>query len=176
MRPVVLAGALALALVLFASREGGSAVSSKPAKREKPNRDMSLLVPAFRSKVDELLRRMAARGHDAMVWETYRGPARTAQLVAEGTGTALTMHALGLAVDIVERTKLWNASAAFWAALNTEALALGLVRVRHREADGVLRLDKPHVQAVPEAMRAQLAKLTPAQRDVALQRRYGVLA
>lgn len=138
----------------------------------KVDSDMAKLVPSFAARVRELLGRMARKGHSAVVWEAYRSQERAKELAAKGVGIEDSMHSLGLAVDIVDASLRWNASQKFWEDLHAQALELGLVRVRHRGKDGVLRWDLPHVQAVPERMKAKLAGMTVEQRDDAIRGRY----
>jgi hypothetical protein len=42
----------------------------------------------------------------------------------------------------------------------------------HRESDGVLRLDKPHVQALPGQFDAKLRALAPGERDAFVAKHY----
>lgn len=126
--------------------------------------DTALLQPAFRQKVRRLMARMLARGHDAIIWETYRTPARAMLMAKRGTGAKIRadgtipvgMHQLGLAVDIVSKSKLWSPRPAFWADLGAEAKALGLTW-----GGTWKRVDRPHIQAVAvakqNAMRALFA-------------------
>jgi len=120
------------------------------------DRDLNKLVPAFRERVVALLLRMQARGFDAMVWEAYRSPERAKQLAAKGVGIALSMHCLGVAVDIVSASKRWKAPATFWEALGEEAEACGLTwGGRWR------RVDLPHVQAVSVGEQAAARRMKP---------------
>lgn len=124
--------------------------------------DTAYLQPTFRAKVEALLARMQADGHDPLVWETYRTPARAKLLSDRGTGVKpradgsipIGMHQLGLAVDIVSASKRWTPPKAFWDALGKHAEALGLTWGGRWK-----RVDKPHCQAVPvkeqEAKRAE---------------------
>lgn len=122
-------------------------------------RDLDALVPSFRARVVKLLARMKARGYDVQVWETYRSPERIALLAARGTGSARSMHAYGVAADIVENDKSpWVANVpGLWQALGEEAEALGLTwggRWRRR--------DFPHVQAIPVAKQNAVRAATVA--------------
>jgi peptidoglycan L-alanyl-D-glutamate endopeptidase CwlK len=124
--------------------------------------DLEALHPTFRAKVEALLARMQADGYDPLIWETYRTPARAKLLSDRGTGIKpladgsipIGMHQLGLAVDIVSKSKMWTPPKAFWAALGKHAEALGLTWGGRWK-----RVDKPHIQAVPvreqEALRAE---------------------
>ena len=125
------------------------------------------LAPMFRSKVLQLLGLMGQKGFTAMVFESYRTDARAQYLYGfgrtydDGRGIVTnarhswtTWHGYGLAVDIVERGKLWNASDAFWTALRTLSWEIGLVSGDDWDRDGVpvtrdpdeSYSDKPHVQ------------------------------
>lgn len=140
------------------------------------NRSLLALVPAFREKVTTLLERMRARGLRPLVWETYRSPERAARLAGQGTGIALSMHSLGLAVDIVDAVKRWDASPAFWAALGAEATLLGLEWGGNDSWKTVKRPlgDRPHVQAGPatNAWQNRMRAATAAQREDILRRQY----
>lgn len=144
----------------------GGVVIALPANTSlKRCSDLAYLQPRFRAKIETLLARLHARGFDAIAWETYRTHARAKLLSKRGTGVKpradgsipVGMHALGLAVDIVSKSKLWSPRRAFWDALGAEAEALGLTWGGRWK-----RVDKPHVQAVrvgqQNAMRARLAK------------------
>lgn len=112
---------------------------------------LDFLQPRFRAKVYELLRRLNAQGHDAIAWETYRTRARVKLLSDRGTGAKpladgsipIGCHEMGLAVDIVSKSKRWTPAPAFWTALGREAKALGLTW-----GGAWKRVDKPHVQAI----------------------------
>lgn len=110
-------------------------------------RDLDLLVPAFRARVDAVVAEMNAEGFDAIVHETYRTPERGAFLEATGKSKngALSMHCFWCAADIISKSKLWNAGKAFWQALGRIAKKHGLVW----GGDFKSFYDGPHVQAVP---------------------------
>ena len=93
----------------------------------KANRDRSLLAPKFRSAVEAGLADCEAAGLDAMVWEGHRSPELAALYYQRGrtikpparpvtnARTALyTWHGYGLAVDIIHRTKFWDAGDAWF--------------------------------------------------------------
>lgn len=146
-------------------------VAPRPLGPTDVNRDLGLLVPAFRARIEVLIERMQARGFDAMVWETVRSFERAAMLQKRGTGgysgpDKPGMHALGLAVDIISRSKKWDAPAAFWTALGEEVARLGLTWGGHWT-----RVDKPHVQAVPVDRQAYVRKLAPEQRAIYVSNR-----
>ena len=113
-------------------------------------RDLDALVPSFRAKVVRVLAAMKRRGYDVQVWETFRSDARIALLAKRGTGSARSMHAYGVAVDIVERDKTpWTANVpGLWQALGEEYEAEGITwggRFKTRSGD------MPHGQAIPVA-------------------------
>jgi hypothetical protein len=134
--------------------------------------DTALLQPAFRQKVRRLMARMLARGHDAIIRETYRTPARAMLMAKRGTGAKIRadgtipvgMHQLGLAVDIVSKSRMWSPPAAFWADLGKEAKALGLTwgGLWRNPKTGKLGRDKPHVQAIPVAKQNAMRTLFKA--------------
>jgi hypothetical protein len=134
------------------------------------------LLPPFRAKVLELLELVRADGFDPVVFETWRGPARTAELAERGTGAAKSLHGYRVAADIISDEHHWTPPAAFWASLHKHALALKLGRVMHREADGVARIDLPHVQALPGQFDNTLRRLDDAARTAFLAQRYGAPA
>ncbi len=160
------------ALYLLA-RGKGEAVQQGGSSSSRVDSSLDKLVPSFRAKVLELLARMRARGLRPLVFETYRTPARAAELAKKGTGVALSQHSLGLAVDIIDAAKKWDAPPAFWNALHEEALALGLGRIKRRDAKGNLVWDYPHVQAMPGAYDAQMRALASTEkREAFLRERY----
>lgn len=85
------------------------------------------LTPSTGAAVRGVLRRMRALGFDPVVHETYRTDARARKLARKGTGIERSMHRLGLAADIVDRARGWDAPEAFWRALGESAEAEGLV-------------------------------------------------
>lgn len=123
--------------------------------REVPRHaDLNECAPLFAEKVRELIARLEAQGYDPFVYEAVRTDDRCAWLhgfgreyddgrgiVTNAATGAKSWHRYGLAVDIISRAQGWEASDGFWAALRTEATALGL------EAGGNWKMaDKPHVQ------------------------------
>lgn len=148
-------GVLAIGVLLVSQKK------QQPPSR--PESRVDLLVPAFRYKVDQLMGLMRASGLKPLIWETYRPPERAAELAKAGKGILHSQHELGLAVDIVEASELWDAPQAFWDALHRYALDLGLGRVKHRQKNGALEWDWPHVQALPGRYDLPLRKLADAQ-------------
>lgn len=137
-------------------------MSQRRGKEPQLERSLDVLVPSFRSRLDQLLGLMRAAGFDPLVWETYRPPARAAELAKAGTGVLLSQHELGLAADIVDRKRLWDAPDAFWDALHKYALELGLGRIKRRQPNGALTWDRPHVQALPGRYDTKLRALANA--------------
>lgn len=123
------------------------------------DRDLANIDPTFRERVEELLRRLRADGYDPIVWEGRRSFARAEELQRRGTGVAKSVHCYGLAVDIVDRLRRWNAPAAFWAALGRHAQALGL----EWGGSWTSRVDRPHVQALPATTDAWVRNATAAE-------------
>jgi len=157
--------------VLWLLAKGGTVQESK--SRSRVDSSLEKLVPSFRVKVLELLQRMRGLGFRPVVFETYRSPSRAAELAAKGTGVALSQHTLGLAVDILDAEKMWDAPRVFWDALHRNALELGLGRIKRRDVNGNLDWDLPHVQALPGAYDAKMrALLTAARREEFLRERY----
>jgi hypothetical protein len=135
-------------------------------------RDLGKLVPTFRGRVQEMLARLTARGFVPLVWETYRTPERAKMLATprpgqtRAPGVEHSMHELGLAVDVVDKVRLWEAPD-FFVALGEEAERGGLTwGGRFKNANGTEGRDPPHVQAIPFALQARARLLsTPEQRD-----------
>jgi peptidoglycan L-alanyl-D-glutamate endopeptidase CwlK len=84
--------------------------------------DIAELAPLFRSAVERSLEQCAARGLDAYVYEAYRTPELQAEYYARGRTkrppfTTVTnapdnlnsWHGYGLAVDVISRSRQWNA-------------------------------------------------------------------
>lgn len=133
-----------------------------PPKEVPVNDDLSGLAPKFRAKVERVLDRMRAKGHDPIVFETHRTEAR--QRFIHGFGRAYddgrgivthsqnadeTWHAFWLAVDIISKSKLWDAPAQFWIDLERIAEDEGLVSGRDWDGDDATRqgfVDGPHIQ------------------------------
>lgn len=138
--PAVLAGGLALGLLLRGKAKRSS--SSAPPRLV---RSMSGLSPATALAVRRTLERMHAMGWDAVVHETRRSEDRARELAAKGAGIERSMHRLGLAADIISRSRGWQAPLEFWVALRDAAEAEGLVSGARWEGD---KYDPAHVQAV----------------------------
>lgn len=131
--------------------------------------DLAGLAPQFRARVEEVRANMLRQGFDPLVYETTRierrqwwiyGTGRSAEQCvdhgvpaefawqgADGTTTnaasyLASVHGHGLAVDIISRRKLWDASAAFWTALGKA------VQAQHLTWGGTWKTphDVPHFQ------------------------------
>lgn len=141
-----------------------------PPKEIPVCRDLSVLAPGFRAKVEQLLRNMAARGLPCLVVETLRTDERQRFLFGfgreydDGRGVVThsrdvdeTWHGFGLAVDIVHAEHYWNAGPAFWRALEEEAEKLGLTSGADWDRNDATRSafkDLPHVQFGPPMRRS----------------------
>lgn len=141
-----------------------------PPKEVPVCRDMDELAPAFKRKVEELLRNMAARGYHCLVVETLRTQERQRFLYGfgreydDGRGVVThsrdadeSWHGFGLAVDIVHADHYWNAGPAFWRALEVEAERLGLTSGADWDRNDATQSrfkDLPHVQWGPPMRRS----------------------
>jgi hypothetical protein len=122
--------------------------------------DMLLVAPVFAAKVFGVVKTMERQGFDPIVFEAFRSDARATYLAGfgrdydDGRGIVTnaldakrTWHRYGLAVDIISKTKEWDAPERFWAALADAAKAEGLAW------GGTWKFaDKPHVQWVCDHM------------------------
>lgn len=117
------------------------------------DRDLSKLAPAFVVRVQNVVAELEGLGFDPWVFEGLRTAERQAFLYSKGRtipGSIVTKakshlsswHGHGLAVDIISRSKLWNAPESFWQALGAACQSRGLTW------GGVWTKfpDKPHVQ------------------------------
>lgn len=120
-----------------------------------PRKEVSLLAPKFAAAVERMLLQMKLNGFDPVIAESLRTNERQAYLYGFGrdyddgrgivTNSATadtTWHGYGLAVDVVSKSKLWDASEAFWTALGATARQCGLAW----GGDWPSFPDKPHVQ------------------------------
>lgn len=127
---------------------------------------LELLLPCVRERVERVLERMRADGHDPLVWESLRSEERAAELEQRGTGSRRSLHCYGAAVDIICAQRMWKASRKFWRDL-----------VRHAEAEGLTcgarwsRVDLPHLQAVPVRLQNALRALATLDEREAFCRR-----
>lgn len=127
-----------------------------PPPVEVPNNtDVSKLAPRFRAAVIAALNEMRAAGYDPIISETIRTNERQQFLYGfgrdydDGRGVVTnsqdvlhTWHGFGLAVDVISRSRQWDAPADFWQALGVAARDEGLVW----GGDWPQFKDKPHVQ------------------------------
>jgi hypothetical protein len=107
-------------------------------------RDPTMVVPALADKVERIIRRLQARGFDAVVAEGYRTEARARALDTKGTGITKSLHRYNGAVDIVDRLLGWGASKAFKDAVVEEVEREGLMSGRRFTTKD----DWAHAQAV----------------------------
>lgn len=153
-------GALALSLLLLRRRPWAVSYPSKYRSD-----DLSALLPTFRSKVEQLLWNMRARGFQPVVVDALRTPAEAQANEDRGTGKADSLHIYGAAVDIVDAQRGRN-HPEFFAALGQEAAELGLTW-----GGNWTTRDIAHVQAVPVSVESQLRALkTVVERDLLVQR------
>jgi peptidoglycan L-alanyl-D-glutamate endopeptidase CwlK len=115
--------------------------------------DVSLLAPKFREALTRVLARMAALGHDAVVFETLRTQERQQFLYGfgreydDGRGVVTnspsmsSWHNYGLAADVISRSAEWDASAEFWNDLRDACTAEKLM-----SGGRWSKPDRPHVQ------------------------------
>ncbi|MFP5378910.1 MAG: M15 family metallopeptidase, partial [Vicinamibacteria bacterium] len=86
------------------------------------NRDLTRLAPRFRNSVKAALAECRARGLDAFVFEANRSSALQAHYYARGRtivpparpvtnarSNLFSWHGYGLAVDVISRSRGWNA-------------------------------------------------------------------
>ncbi len=143
---------------------------ARSARRPPVQRDLALLLPAFRPLVATLVANLRSQGHDPRVWETLRTPQRGAWLKAQGksqTGSR-SIHCYGAAVDIIHRTDFWR-NRDFFKALGAEAEKLGLTW------GGSWKMrDYPHVQAIPVSAQKAFRAMTAQERDAHIAERFGV--
>jgi peptidoglycan L-alanyl-D-glutamate endopeptidase CwlK len=132
----------------------------KPPEAVPVSRDLLLLAPGFKSKVDLLLNYMKDRGQDPKVFEAFRTDARQKYLYGLGrlyqgsivthAATAKdTWHGYGLAVDIIDRKKNWDAPMQFWTTLRDGCKFLKLTWGGDWNGNGIKDetfIDMPHVQ------------------------------
>ncbi|RYG44730.1 M15 family peptidase [bacterium] len=115
--------------------------------------DPALLEPAFRRKVETILKESRRRGQEYVLFETYRSRERQAELFRQGVTQLRTVgvHHYGLAADLVRKVDgrlTWEAD---YRLLGELADAQGLVwggRWKFRDA--------AHVQAIAVKDQAKL--------------------
>lgn len=162
----------------------------KPPAEVPVQRSTAGLAPKFRRKVEAICARLVAKGHDPLIAETLRTDARQHYLFGfgrkwdDGRGVVTysqtardTWHGYGLAVDIVCRRRLWNATPEFWRDLGEAVNAEGMCWGNDWDGDGVpverdpdeSFSDRPHVQWKP-------ARRKPSDRAAELLRAGGMPA
>lgn len=129
--------------------------------------DISLLVPAFRERVEELLASMTRLGFDPIVRDGFRTQEEAKANAAKGVGIADSMHCYGIAADIISGSRGWL-HPTFFAALGHQAKAFDLVW-----GGDWPRRDLPHVQAVPLRLQAAIRKMPRNQIDGFLRVHWG---
>jgi peptidoglycan LD-endopeptidase CwlK len=149
------------------------------------DRDLKKLAPGFRRRVELVLADLVTQGFDPMVVEAFRTDARQRHLfgfgrtyddgrgvVTKASDASRSMHGYGLAVDIVSKSKMWNAGDKFWNALAATAEKHGCVaglRWKMR--------DSPHIQmggTVPQSPNAAMIASRAANKTPDVWRRFGV--
>ena len=151
-----------LAVIVLLGRRGYT--FGGPPVRAGVDRDPAKLQPRFARRVEAVFAGMRARGFEPMLWEGYRTPARAAELSVRGTGISDSLHAYGIAVDIVDGALWdagrdpWAASAAFWSALGEEYERAGITW-----GGRFSRGDRPHGQAIPVSMQVAFRAASPSE-------------
>jgi hypothetical protein len=155
--------------------------------------DLDALDLTFRAQVEKLLAIMVEKGWKPLVWETYRSRERAEELRKRGTSKNgnLSMHCIGLAVDIVDadthngpdvgtKESYWNAPPKFWADLEDGAVSLGLTRLFHPGTKDVAgkadSWDLPHCQAIKVADQARVRLMDAAERAKFVLKKFEALA
>ncbi len=126
-----------------------------------PNRDLSLLHPVVREKVQAILAQMKKEGIPFEVFEAYRTPQRQAHLYAKGrpnNGPKVTwakpwtsIHQYGMAVDFVLKINgnwSWDDRgdrAKFWTRMHEISKEQGMTPLFNSKGQ---LIEKPHVQLV----------------------------
>jgi D-alanyl-D-alanine dipeptidase len=98
-------------------------------------KNINLLRPNFRNKIEELMNVMEMKGYDPIIFESLRSNSRQNWLYSIGrtyqknrkpvTWTLQSKHLTGEACDIISKSKGWN-NPKFFEALQHEAHLLGL--------------------------------------------------
>lgn len=145
--------------------------------------DLRLCAPNFVAQITQLIGDMRARGHDATVFEAFRSDERQRWLyglgreyidpsdpdrvfVTNAMDGRKSWHRYGLAVDIISRSRQWDAPLAFWDDLHALAEIQGLT-----SGAGWSHPDRPHVQWHTAGM-----PVTPSVTDWDLLQSHGVEA
>jgi len=140
----------------------------KPPTEVPVQKGMDGLAPRFRARVEAIVQGMRDAGYDPVVFETLRTHERQRFLYGfgrdydDGRGVVThssdsdeTWHGFGLAVDVVSRSRLWQAPEEFWKKLHQLVRANGCVSGADWDNDGVMDdWDKPHFQWGPPMRRS----------------------
>lgn len=134
-----------------------------PPREVSVDRDLSKLAPRFALAVGRVVADLTAWGYDPVVFEAMRTDERQRFLHGfgrqydDGRGVVThsltsrdTWHGYGLAVDIVSKSKLWNADRWFWDTLGLSARRHGLLWGadwnNNGRTDDESFSDRPHIQ------------------------------
>ncbi|MBY0490637.1 MAG: M15 family metallopeptidase [Gemmatimonadaceae bacterium] len=134
-------------------------------------RDLQVLAPGFRMRLDLVIDDLQRAGFDPMVVETLRTSERQRFLFGfgrdydDGRGVVThssdcdeTWHGFGLAADIISASKRWDAAPAFWTALGAACRIRGLTWGGdwngNGSSDDERFVDRPHVQFGPPMRRS----------------------
>lgn len=109
-------------------------------------KSLAFLAPKMRVKVQNVIDRMTARGHDPFVFETMRVAALQVvyfeEKVSKQKDVLRGMHAYGLAVDLISASAGWNYSKAWKTDLAEACKAEGLTC----GGEWKTFVDWPHIQ------------------------------
>jgi hypothetical protein len=139
------------------------------------NRNLSELAPAFRAAVEAALAECHARGLDAFVFEARRtnerqawlyqqGRTRGGVIVTQAQSSLYSWHGYGLAVDVISRSKEWDAPESWWDAVAAIFERHGCTAGRRWKSP-----DSPHMQFGK-------CRVSPSDRARELYRLYGLPA
>jgi hypothetical protein len=132
--------------------------------------DISLLLPAFRERIETVTARMRARGFSPLLKDGLRTPKEALKNAANKTGIVQSMHLYGCAADIICSVHGWDCDGAkgkkdgthhgFYEALGEEYKRSGIVWGGDWNGNGVADAhdnDRVHGQGVPATAAAQNA-------------------
>lgn len=134
--------------------------------------DTSLLVPAFKERLDRALIALVGQGYHPVVWETLRSKERAQDLVRRGKSKAkggLSMHCYGVAADVVCRDHKWDchkAHCGFFEALGVNAEDEGLTWGGRWPK----LVDLPHVQLPPMHLQDMVRACKPDELEALCRR------
>jgi peptidoglycan L-alanyl-D-glutamate endopeptidase CwlK len=134
-------------------------------------RDLQVLAPGFRLRLDLVLEDLKRAGHDPLVFETLRTHERQSFIYGfgraydDGRGIVThsadadeTWHGFGLAADVISQAKRWDAPDAFWRTLGAACRVRGLTWGGdwngNGRSDDERFVDRPHVQFGPPMRRS----------------------